>query len=725
MSKAEKSEERRYRTGGGIEVRRCAVRVDADAAVEAIAEGLDVHRGALLSSSFEFPGRYTRWDLGFVDPPLAVTGRGRAFEVAALSDRGAVLLPAVAAALAEAPEVASLEVGPREVRGEVPALPGAFAEEARSRRPTLLSVVRALRDLFASDEDRHLGLYGAFGYDLGFQFEPVVLRHPRPADQRDLALYLPDSLVVVDHRLGRSHRFDYDFVVDGESTEALPRTGEARSPTLGGTPSAACDHTPEAYQAGVRTAVDAFRRGDLFEAVLSQTFAEPLRDRPSAVFRRLRTRNPAPYGFLLHLGEGEHLVGASPEMFVRVEGDRVETCPIAGTAKRGADALEDARRIFDLLASKKEEAELTMCTDVDRNDKARICVSGSVKVIGRRQVEMYSRLVHTVDHVEGRLRPGFDALDAFLAHAWAVTVTGAPKADAMQLIEDLEAGPRRWYAGAVGAVGFDGSINTGLTLRTVRLHRGVAEVRAGATLLHASDPEAEEEETRTKASALLDAITRDEDVRARVEVRARVGEGSRVLLIDHRDSFVHTLGDYFRQTGAEVETRRSGFELGVFDAFAPDLVVLSPGPGRPSHFPLERDLALVVERGLPCFGVCLGLQAMVEHFGGELGLLARPVHGEASTVSVHGGALFDGVPRAFSVGRYHSLYALRPRLPDSLVVTATTEDGVVMGIEHVRLPLHAVQFHPESILTEGGHGHRLVENAVRMATVRRRARRAS
>ena len=134
------------------------------------------------------------------------------------------------------------------------------------------------------------------------------------------------------------------------------------------------------------------------------------------LFRRLRERNPSPYGFLINLGQDEYLVGASPEMYVRVEGRRVETCPISGTIARGQDAITDADRILELLTSKKDESELTMCTDVDRNDKSRICKPGSVRVIGRRQIEMYSRLIHTVDHVEGYLRDEFDALDAFLAH---------------------------------------------------------------------------------------------------------------------------------------------------------------------------------------------------------------------------------------------------------------------------------------------------------------------
>ena len=262
---------------------------------------------------------------------------------------------------------------------------------------------------------------------------------------------------------------------------------------------------PGRYARVVEDARERFARGDLFEVVPSHVFYGRCAS-PAAFYELLRQRNPAPYEFLFNLGEGEYLVGASPEMYVRVTGDRVETCPIAGTIARGEDTLEDAANIATLLGSAKEESELTMCTDVDRNDKARVCVPGSVQVIGRRQIEMYSRLIHTVDHIEGRLRPGFDAFDAFLTHMWAVTVTGAPKTWAMQFIEDHEDTPRRWYGGAVGKIGFDGSMNTGLTLRTAHITDGIAAVRAGATLLYDSVPAAEEKETQIKARALLETL---------------------------------------------------------------------------------------------------------------------------------------------------------------------------------------------------------------------------
>src|SRR5436305_819698 len=155
----------------------------------------------------------------------------------------------------------------------------------------------------------------------------------------------------------------------------------------------------------VRDLVAALARGDLFEAVPGQLFAESCERSPAEVFQRLCRINPSPYGALMNLGDGEFLVSASPEMFVRSDGRRVETCPISGTIARGVDAIGDAEQIRQLLNSEKDEFELNMCTDVDRNDKARVCVPGTIKVLARRQIETYSKLFHTVDHVEGILRP--------------------------------------------------------------------------------------------------------------------------------------------------------------------------------------------------------------------------------------------------------------------------------------------------------------------------------
>ena len=693
-----------YTTRGGVAVTREIREQDYQPADNALARALDERRGVLFSSSFEFPGRYTRWDMGFVDPPLVFTGRSRNFSIEALNRRGRVLLPPIAAALSALAAACLGHIGADRIDGRIAESAERFPEEQRSRQPSLFSVLRILADLFASAEDQHLGLYGAFGYDLVFQFEPMRLHLPRPDDQRDLVLYLPDEILVVDHmrQVAATHRYEFEF--GGISTERLPRDTAAAPYRSDLAPAAApleSDHGPGEYAALVERAKQSFVRGDLFEVVPGQLFAERCPNRPSVVFQRLRQANPAPYGALINLGDGEFLVSASPEMFVRVEGRRIETCPISGTIARGRDPVEDAERIRELLNSTKDESELTMCTDVDRNDKSRVAVPGSVKVIGRRQIELYSRLIHTVDHVEGELRGEFDALDGFLSHAWAVTVTGAPKLWAIRFIEQQERSSRRWYGGAIGRVTFDGNMNTGLTLRTIRIKDGVGEVRAGATLLFDSDPQAEEAECRLKASALFAAI-RGRTAAAAVPTSGagETGRGRKVLLVDHEDSFVHTLANYIRATGAQVVTMRSDLARAELSAGAIfDLVVLSPGPGRPADFALDETLGLAIRRSLPVFGVCLGLQGIVEHFGGALDVLGTPCHGKPSAVRVLGGRLLRGLPAEFTVGRYHSLHARRAALPPSLTVTAETVDGVVMAIEHVELPIAAVQFHPESVMT--------------------------
>ena len=714
--------DRRFRTRGGIGVHRSDREAAVGPSAAALVERLDRHPGVFMSSCFEFPGRYTRWDLGFAAPPLSLVCRGRDFEVVALEPRGRVLLEPIRAALEPLAAVAALEAAPGRLTGRIHRPAETVPEEQRSRQPSIFSVLRAVIALFGNDEDQHFGLYGAFGYDLAYQFEPIETRLARADDQRDLVLFVPDEILVVDHVSDRAVWHRYDFVTPAGDTRDMARAPQedAYAPAPEGGPPPVDDHPPGAYPAAVERARQAFLRGDLFEVVLSQQFSEACADAPSAVFDRLRTINPAPYCALMNLGAGEFLVAASPEMYVRVEGRRVETCPISGTIARGSDALGDAAQIAKLLNSAKDEAELTMCTDVDRNDKSRICEPGSVRVIGRRQVELYSRLIHTVDHVEGILRPEFDALDAFLSHTWAVTVTGAPKHWAIRFIEENERSARRWYGGAIGRIGFDGAMNTGLTLRTVRMKGGVAEIRAGATLLYDSDPEAEDAECRLKASALFAALRAEQaaPVHAPSARPARPARTCRVLLVDHEDSFVHTLANYLRQTGAEVETLRPPLARTLLREETPDLVVLSPGPGRPEDFGTAETIALVLAKELPLFGVCLGLQAVAEYFGGSLDQLAEPVHGKPSEVTVLGGALFRGLPGSFRVGRYHSLHARRASLPgDLLRVTAETDDGVVMALEHRARPIAAVQFHPESILSlDDGIGMRLIENMMAALT---------
>lgn len=721
--------------------------VDINGMFQQLVQAIDTVRGGVFQSAYEFPGRYSRWSVGFKNPPLVLESRGKSFWIEALNKRGKVMLPAIRKYLHK--NCTSITLGQEQndckILGQVNEVSGHFSEEERSKQNSIFSVVRSISAMFETDPevDPQLGLYGAFGYDLTFQFEHIKLKFPRKEDdgERDLVLYLPDEILVHDVQAARAWLLKYDFEFGAELGKTAGACGEPFAirhnnsvPKQVNAPKR--DHKPGEYAKSVERAKEEFKCGNLFECVLSQTFQEPFEHPPSTLYYRFLEINPSPYLFVLNLGSQEHIVGASPEMFVRVErtprGNRVETCPISGTIRRGRDALQDADHILEILDSAKEKSELTMCTDVDRNDKSRICKPGSVQVVGRRQIEKYSRLIHTVDHVEGYLRDGFDALDAFLVHTWAVTVSGAPKTWAMQFIEDHERSPRGWYGGAVGILGFDGHLNTGLTIRTVRIRNGTAEIRAGATLLWDSIPMEEEQETELKASAFLEAIRgvsnpesdkRDEDVES-LEFCHKAGVGKKVLLVDHQDSFVHTLANYLRQTGALVRTVRYNLLESHLDEFHPDFVLLSPGPGKPDDFNCSKNMDLLVRRQIPAFGVCLGLQCMVEYFGGSLSVLDYPMHGKPSILlcrEFQGDRSFEGLPSEMSVARYHSLYAAK--LPSSLVPTAVCtakgdEGGeeIVMAIRHTELPYAAVQFHPESILTSPDHGLRLLANAMSYLT---------
>jgi anthranilate synthase len=722
LVKSESSKNETYKTHGNITVHRLSEECSNDQDLTQLMGKIDTHRGILLSSNYEFPGRYSLWDIGFINPPLYISCKGLNFSIEALNFRGEILLPKIFSSLKSLPIISEFVSSSKNISGSIVDSNDYFSEEERSKKPSIFSILRIIIDLFRSSEDKHLGLYGAFGYDLAYQFEsiePILERHE---DQRDLVLYLPDEIFVIDHSKSLTFRYEYDFEFDGASTLGLERTGIIDSFVFNDKKiKYSCDHRPGQFAECVRQSKEAFRKGDLFEVVPGKTFYEPINTLPSKIFSHLLKKNQSPYACFMNLGKQEYLVGASPEMYVRVSGKRVETCPISGTIARGKDAIEDSEKILELLNSKKDESELTMCTDVDRNDKSRICIPGTVKVIGRRQIEMYSKVIHTVDHIEGQLDENFDGIDAFLTHMWAVTVTGAPKIWAMQFLEKIERSARRWYGGAIGKLGFNGDVNTGMTLRTIRISEGTAEIRAGATLLYDSDPELEDEETVMKASAFIDAVKHSHESNSfSVENSINFsssGIGKRIVIIDHQDSFVHTLGSYFKQTGADVVTYRFDVDHQRLLDISPNLIVLSPGPGCPNDFNLARTIKMALDLNAGIFGVCLGLQGIVEYYGGELGTLKYPMHGKNSTIKVSGGKLFSGLPNQFSAGRYHSLYGLNEKMPDVLDVVAESLDGVVMAVEHKSLAVSAVQFHPESILTlEGNIGLKIIQNAVTYLT---------
>ncbi|HSP67906.1 MAG TPA: anthranilate synthase component I, partial [Bryobacteraceae bacterium] len=629
-----------YSTPSGIVVERTFSKVAYEKGLRGLLQKLDTQRGIYLSSGYEYPERYARWDIAAVAPPLEIVAADRDITLNPLNSRGEVINRLLEPVLRPHPHWESFEMRNGILHGRLKPLPELFPEEERSKQPSAFSLLRALLAEFKGPLAGRLALVGAFGYDLLFRFDPIQTRHPR-SGVKDLHLFLCDDIYFMDRKKEQIERYRFDFTRGEDSTRGLPRAAQRvkqrkRKPAPGPIVS---DHTPAEYAANVETVREGMRLGNYYEVVLRQTFRAPYAGGPAELFERIQKASPSPYEFFLQFGD-EQLIGASPEMFVRVEqredGKRVETCPISGTARRTGDPLRDADNIRELLSSAKEESELTMCTDVDRNDKSRVCKPGTVRVIARRLIERYAGVFHTVDHVEGMLADGFDSLDAFLTHMWAVTVIGAPKKWAAQAVENLEKDARGWYGGAVGMISLDGDINTGITIRTVHLRDGVAAYPVGATLLYDSIPEQEDRECHMKATGFFRALDPKPAVSTDYVPKTGESRGVRLLLVDNEDCFIHTLANYARQTGAEVITYRAGFPLEMIEKLAPSLILVSPGPGRPEDFGVPALVRHAAKRGIPVFGVCLGLQGMVEAFGGELGVLDYPMHGKPSTVTHRG-----------------------------------------------------------------------------------------
>ncbi len=262
----------------------------------------------------------------------------------------------------------------------------------------------------------------------------------------------------------------------------------------------------KAYEGMVRKARKYIKEGDIFQVVLSQRWQIDSDDSSLEVYRRLRRINPSPYMFLLNFGDNA-IVGSSPEMMVRVEANKIETRPIAGTRPRGKNDDEDRRRIADLLADPKELAEHTMLVDLGRNDIGRVSRPGTVAVDESMIIEKYSHVIHIVSSVTGRMHPGQSALDGLFACAPAGTVSGAPKIRAMEIIDELETHRRGVYAGTVAYLDFWGNLDSCIAIRTIVKKGKSYFVQAGAGIVADSKPRREFKETEAKAGALMEAVT--------------------------------------------------------------------------------------------------------------------------------------------------------------------------------------------------------------------------
>ena len=368
------------------------------------------------------------------------------------------------------------------------------------------------------------GLVGYMGFDMVRFFEPKLKKYIT-AGEAPLAHYLlTDTVIAFDH--ARRSLFIITHLFDGDEKKAQSRVNailrQLNQPFTppSQNPVAAWDVSTNMTKAQFEEIVDAakenIRAGDIFQVVLSQQFSKVSAADPFNVYRRVRQLNPSPYMYFFDLGQSLpnpfFIVGASPEMFVRLEDGTATLRPIAGTRKRGATPAEDDLLVADLRADPKENAEHVMLVDLGRNDLGRVCDYGTVNVTDFSIVEKYSHVMHLVSNVEGKLKAGLTAFDLVRSAFPAGTVSGAPKIRAMEIISQLENAHRGPYGGMVGYFGFDGAMDTCLTIRTLVVDGDHFTVQAGAGIVADSIPTAEHQETINKASAMLRAIELTENM---------------------------------------------------------------------------------------------------------------------------------------------------------------------------------------------------------------------
>lgn len=383
----------------------------------------------------------------------------------------------------------------------------------------------------------HGGAVGYLGYESARHFERLpTAQGPGPGMPESVFLHA-DDLVVFDHATRRLLITTLHDTAAETYEDAVARLSSTRDrlltdPAPYGGSGSGVDTRPlvptrtseqqdrsawrahtseERFLDMVDTAREYIRAGDIFQVVLSQRFSKPLSARPVDVYRHLRAVNPSPYMFHLTLGGGRHVIGASPELLVKVENGRAQTRPLAGTRWRGTDAAADAALEAELLADEKECAEHVMLVDLGRNDIGRVAAPGTVRVDRLMEVERYSHVMHLSSTVSGDLADGRTPLDALRSTFPAGTVSGAPKIRAMEIIAELEEDRRGVYGGALGFIGTGGCLDTAIALRTLVIADGKAWVQAGAGVVADSDPAAEYRETLNKAQALFAAVERAEE----------------------------------------------------------------------------------------------------------------------------------------------------------------------------------------------------------------------
>lgn len=618
------------------------------AEVDALLARLDEQPGLWMGCDVAADGLYRKASVACAVPALRFALEGATLTVTALTGAGGALLSAW---------------------GGERAAGGVFSRRCTSGADALGDLRRFLAQF--SPVSAELGFYGAFAFD----YDRLGSAEPLPEDGAcRFVAYFPERVLLADE--GGARWVDFAFSTGREG--AVGRVPPAR------VVAAVDDPPPGGHAQRVARGIERLRRGELHSLVLSQTFRRRAAVAPSRAFGALRARNPYPAMFFCNLGGGELLFGASPDLQLRADGGWVESAPVCGTLRRGGDPVEDAEQAFALLASDKEGAAIALCADSAANEHAAACVPGSVELVSHRRAHFFSTIIHAIDHLRGRRRPGLDGFDLLLAHATPATVTGLPKRAAVRVIAELEADSRGWYAGAVARIGSDGSVEAYTVLRAARVAGGIAEIRTGGNILVDSDPKKEEEESALKAQTLFRVLDGGE-LRPAAQ---SVGPIGRFHLLACDDEASPRLANALAAAGAVAG------EGGVA------VLAGCPATGT-AGIPGE----------VPLLAVGEGALWLLDQSGAVPEVLPTPEYARV----VDGAADASGFLASLGSFRagWYAGRALRPAaLPPGWRAAAVSVEGWVLAAQHDRAPRVALLFRPDSVLSlHGGSGRRALQAA--------------
>lgn len=484
----------------------------------------------LLESADVVP-RYGEFSLGCVDPCLKIVGNQHSFEIEALNERGKEFIDYIQPQL---DFVADLQSTGMKLRGTLQPERKDVSEEERLQLKTHMDVLRVLTYAFTPVEKPfgpYAGLFGMLSFDFIDQFEDLPKNEGDIYTNPDYQFYYADHLFLADHKAQKLHFIANALITDEGCKKIYDRCFEsikffelALNKDISVKNSQAeknickfeTDTEKEEFVEIVKQCKEHILSGDVFQIVPSRTVYTSTKEEPFSIYKRLKKKNPSPYMAYMHFGDIGQLVGASPEMCLRVQGDTektIEIRPIAGTRPRGFDEHGnidndlDSRYEMELKLDNKELAEHAMLVDLARNDVARVCKPGTRQVSESVVIEKYSHVQHIVSHVEGILKDEYDAFHAYLASMNMGTLTGAPKVKAMELIRKFEKNKRGFYGGSVGYFTPSGEMDSMITIRTMWIKDGIVYTRAGAGVVYDSIPEKEFEETEKKMRSCLSVLT--------------------------------------------------------------------------------------------------------------------------------------------------------------------------------------------------------------------------